>query len=452
MGNLGYCYNNLQDGVETDIDCGGICPKCPDQNSCLVDKDCQSNFCDPYTKICKSSSTCSNNRKDGTESDIDCGGQCENCISGQSCYINSDCQSNFCDPTTKLCIASDTCSNNILDVGESDIDCGGACPTPCSSGKTCITDFDCKSGYCADGLCAATNNCNNGQFDLGEQCDTETDIICSLFELESGTISCTAQCAIDTSLCIGKQGVCGDNIINPGEQCDGSNLGSANCYDFGEYQSGQLACQNCQLIMDRCTIKLNPLQDTDGDGMSDACELKYFNCRTCADPDADPDADKLLNKEECLLCNMQGTDPNNIDTDGDGHSDYKEKSKGTSPCDPLDTPSSPLLLILIIFFILLALIGFGYYLYKKDILIITKEAPYIKLKQGIKSFKDLFNPPQIQQEINPEHYMPPQQEIKPKQPNKQQIQQNKIIKQNIKKKQLSIRKTLRERKRRSTFE
>ena len=460
LGNLGYCYNNIQDGTETDVDCGGSCPQCSDQKSCSKNEDCQSNLCDPYTKLCKSFTTCSNGYKDGTESDTDCGGQCESCISGESCYLNADCQSNLCDPYTKLCIASTTCDNDILDFGESDTDCGGSCPTPCSVGEMCVTDFDCQSAYCVDGLCAAANNCNNGQFDIGEQCDSETNINCELFGLASGDISCNGQCFIDTSLCLGDLGICGDNKINPGEQCDGSDLGETNCYDFGDYQSGQLSCQNCQLVMDRCTTTLNPLQDTDNDGMSDACELKYFNCRTCADPDADPDNDKLINKEECLLCSKQGTDPNNPDTDNDGHSDYTENNKGTSPCNSEDYPKSPLLGIIIIIIILLIL-GWGYYLYKKGTLIITKRSPYIELNKNVKSFKDLFNPPnqtKLNKAINHEDYMHPQQvkdeqeSKQPTQPTQQQIQQAKVMQQQIRKKQLSIRKTIRGKKRKSMFE
>lgn len=53
------------------------------------------------------------------------------------------------------------------------------------------------------------------------------------------------------------------------------------------------------------------VQDTDGDGLTDAEEEFY------------------------------GTNPNNPDTDGDGWSDYDEIQQGTNPLDPKDYPDKP---------------------------------------------------------------------------------------------------------------
>ena len=39
------CEDNIQNGDETDTDCGGSCPDCPDNSGCLEDSDCASNFC-----------------------------------------------------------------------------------------------------------------------------------------------------------------------------------------------------------------------------------------------------------------------------------------------------------------------------------------------------------------------------------------------------------------------
>lgn len=45
-----------------------------------------------------------------------------------------------------------SCSNDKLDASETDIDCGGDC-NPCALGKKCLDNLDCKSSYCADGIC-----------------------------------------------------------------------------------------------------------------------------------------------------------------------------------------------------------------------------------------------------------------------------------------------------------
>jgi hypothetical protein len=40
------CSNGMKDGSETDVDCGGpICPRCPNFNRCLINSDCISGKC-----------------------------------------------------------------------------------------------------------------------------------------------------------------------------------------------------------------------------------------------------------------------------------------------------------------------------------------------------------------------------------------------------------------------
>jgi hypothetical protein len=48
--------------------------------------------------------TCGNSAKDGSETDIDCGGLvCSKCGSGKGCLVNTDCTSNVCISATKKC-------------------------------------------------------------------------------------------------------------------------------------------------------------------------------------------------------------------------------------------------------------------------------------------------------------------------------------------------------------
>jgi len=49
--NVEHCGNRVKDDGETDIDCGGSCPPCSNGKSCLVNSDCQSNYCDD-SNIC----------------------------------------------------------------------------------------------------------------------------------------------------------------------------------------------------------------------------------------------------------------------------------------------------------------------------------------------------------------------------------------------------------------
>jgi hypothetical protein len=51
---------------------------------------------------------CDNGVQDGDESDVDCGGSCEPCDDGQTCYVSPDCKSLQCTPDM-TCGAEDWC-------------------------------------------------------------------------------------------------------------------------------------------------------------------------------------------------------------------------------------------------------------------------------------------------------------------------------------------------------
>ena len=66
------CNDGVQNGHETDIDCGGAgCPACPAGGHCQGPGDCQSGIC--TTGVCQDAS-CTDGLQDGTETGIDCGG------------------------------------------------------------------------------------------------------------------------------------------------------------------------------------------------------------------------------------------------------------------------------------------------------------------------------------------------------------------------------------------
>jgi hypothetical protein len=55
-----------------------------------------------------------------------------------------------------------TCSDGIKNGSESDVDCGGSCPR-CANGRTCLSRNDCASGLCSGGTCGSCAN----RFDCG---------------------------------------------------------------------------------------------------------------------------------------------------------------------------------------------------------------------------------------------------------------------------------------------
>ncbi|MBK9261025.1 MAG: hypothetical protein IPM54_14610 [Polyangiaceae bacterium] len=166
------CGDMVQNGTESDVDCGGMCGGCDDGKMCMIGTDCTSMVCDAGTMTC-AAPTCDDMVKNGSETDADCGGPCpDDCKDGEGCMVHDDCTSGFCNPMTNMC-ATPACNDGFQNGDETDTDCGGTCPSTCMNGQDCTKDADCSSGYCnAMMVCAAptcTDMVQNG---------TETDIDC----------------------------------------------------------------------------------------------------------------------------------------------------------------------------------------------------------------------------------------------------------------------------------
>jgi len=72
--------------------------------ACTSDANCASNACDGISLKCDANQ-CTDNRQDGNETDIDCGGgTCSACLLGQKCLVNGDCASNDCDAGSFTCV------------------------------------------------------------------------------------------------------------------------------------------------------------------------------------------------------------------------------------------------------------------------------------------------------------------------------------------------------------
>ena len=122
------CGDNIVNGEETDVDCGGrICPQCNAGKRCVVDKDCRSLVCGGGACVAPS---CADGLLNGSESDVDCcGPDCAPCGDARVCAAGTDCSSGVCSGGT--CQAA-SCSDGFRNGDEVGIDCGGACP-PCDA-------------------------------------------------------------------------------------------------------------------------------------------------------------------------------------------------------------------------------------------------------------------------------------------------------------------------------
>lgn len=167
-GGDGYCYKNghtppgapsctdgRKNGDETDTDCGGSCPPCAVGQMCSMASDCTTSLC--QMSVCAMPPPqCTNGVQDPGETDKDCGGPvCPACANGKTCAMDTDCLMTMCNPTTHVCY--DRCNDGVKDGDEADVDCGGSCKRKCVAPQSCGLATDCATGMCSGGFCLAAS-------------------------------------------------------------------------------------------------------------------------------------------------------------------------------------------------------------------------------------------------------------------------------------------------------
>jgi hypothetical protein len=161
------CADNKKNGSETDVDCGGSCAaKCALNQSCSSSSDCSTSSC--VNGVCSEYlPSCTNGVKDGSESDVDCGGSCGRCGVDRSCSADSDCTTLYC--ANGNCASG--CTDGVQNGAETGVDCGADCGA-CPDGYGCLYDADCLSSHrCVSGTCQ--NPCTSHVKD-----GNETDVDC----------------------------------------------------------------------------------------------------------------------------------------------------------------------------------------------------------------------------------------------------------------------------------
>ncbi|MDB4943472.1 MAG: Tryptophan synthase alpha chain [Labilithrix sp.] len=182
-----------KDGSETDVDCGGDpsgASRCKDGLACLAATDCTSGVC--KGNVCQAP-THTDGVKNGDETGVDCGGPTSKkaCADGAACSDGArDCASGVC--TGNVC-AAPTHTDGVKNGDETGLDCGG--PTAgkgCKDGDPCVVGQgarDCTSKVCTASVCQIptdTDGVKNG---------AETDVDCG-----GGAKTCLAGqgCAANT--------------------------------------------------------------------------------------------------------------------------------------------------------------------------------------------------------------------------------------------------------------
>jgi hypothetical protein len=184
LGQPELCDAQGQCGCHTNMDCtlpstcgGGGVPLvcgCAPKTCATLGKTCGG----PFSDGCYKMLGCDDLIKDGTETDVDCGGNpttcATRCANGKKCLAGSDCQSGFCDD-------------------------GVCCSTDCS-GLTCQACSAAAKGQGADGVCGPValgkdphNNCmSQGAASCGESGGCNGSGACSTYP--SGTVCQAPSC------------------------------------------------------------------------------------------------------------------------------------------------------------------------------------------------------------------------------------------------------------------
>jgi hypothetical protein len=255
-----------------DLDCLGFdedgCYFCGDGNvdkfctgdptfACTVDGDCAGvgGTCTLGEQCDTTGDTCANVLGGGSTGTATCTAGCafdtSACV---TCGDNNAEGSEVCDGTD---LKGEDCKTLTGDSGAT----GG--PPVCVS----CSSFDTSScDWCGDGVQNGTDDCEGVCSVAGTACTADSDCpvseTCTLsFDAAAdacddflgpnghGTVSCFPNCAADSSACF----LCGDDVLDPGENCDTNQLGGQSCTDFGSFDDGVLACDvSCNVDTTGC--------------------------------------------------------------------------------------------------------------------------------------------------------------------------------------------------------
>jgi len=224
------CFDKTSNFDETDVDCAGTyCKACADGQQCLVGGDCSSSLCNGSTHLC-APVTCIDNIQDGNETDVDCGGGIcpATCADGKMCTLDVDCTSGLCNFATGVCAAS-VCGNAIVEPGEVCDDGNTVTESSCPYGQasciacnaTCSATLNLAGHYCGDGVLDAGN---------GEVCDdgNSADETSCPYGVPN-CVTCNSTCSATLNL---NGPYCGDGNTDVayGEVCDdGNNVDETSC-------------------------------------------------------------------------------------------------------------------------------------------------------------------------------------------------------------------------------
>ena len=214
------------------------------------------------------------------------------------------------------------CGNDIIEGDEacdgSDL-AGETCESMGYDGGTLLCMADCSGFYTGD--CTSLPQCGNNTVEEGEVCDG-TDLggqTCVGLGFDGGDLSCRADCSgFDTSKCT-SSAVCGDNTAEGGEVCDGTDLKGETCEGLG-YDGGTLSCRGDCTGFDTSLCTSSAVCGNDTKELGEVCDGTDLVGKTCQD--LGWDAGVLVCRDDCSGfdtsgCTMTQQCGNNVKESGE---------------------------------------------------------------------------------------------------------------------------------------
>lgn len=146
---------------------GSFCSAAGTCVQCNLASQCTSMVCNAATHTC-SAATCSDNVKNGSETDVDCGGSCSGCEAGEVCAVHADCSGGACNPTTLTCAPTCAAAEAAGATCTSYCTCmGGTCPGKFANTAECITAC---ATFVESQLCCRAYHCIMAGSDQATHC------------------------------------------------------------------------------------------------------------------------------------------------------------------------------------------------------------------------------------------------------------------------------------------
>ena len=291
------CFDQVKNGDETGVDCGGACPGCAVASACGKPSDCLSGNC--IDGIC-----CAPN----------CFGTCRSCAQAKTGLDNGTCapvsdgqqSTSGCTAEGKACSSigcvATSCFDKVKNGDETDVDCGGSCPG-CIVANTCSKNSDCVSGNCIDGICC-DSNCFGTCRSCAQATTTQPNGTCApVSDGQQSTSGCTTEGKACSSIgcvatsCFDKVKSGDETDVDCGGACPGcvvantcsknSDCASSNCVD------GICCAPNCSGTCRSCaqatTTQPNGTcaQVVTGKQTTNGCQAAGFACDdlgSCVNP------------------------------------------------------------------------------------------------------------------------------------------------------------------------